>query len=249
MILVRFFEKMECMRTTKLIFGTALLFMFAPGLILAETDVRAEKREQFRKEMQQQRQEAIDRLRVRKDSITNQLKGGKESLQKDLQNKTEELKQNFAADREKFNKDKEARRAALKKQLGEKRAATVDSFFTDMLGKFDSTADQLDEFSHRIDDNLNKAASGGNDVTEERGKLEIAEEKISDAQKALGDVRAKYTDAVRQKNFKNAFSQTQNAVKGITDIFKDAQLKLLNIVSPAADIARSSVATSTSTTR
>lgn len=222
--------------------GSSLVLQFLPIAALAElSDVAQQKREEVKKEIQQKRdafkqevqgkREAVKQeFREKRDALRQEFDQKREALKKEFEQKREALKRDMEKKREEFEAEAEKRKEELKKKLGERHAENIEKFFNKMAEKFEAAIKRLDDLGDRIDSRLNKAEANGKDVKALRDQLAKARGKIQDAQKALADAKAKYTEAAKSTDFKASFAKVRELVKGVERQVKEAHQALVDVI-------------------
>lgn len=185
-----------------------------------------EKRDTLRQELQEKRGELRGKVRERQAAIREEF----QTRLREFQAKREALRQELEEKRAQFRDEREKRVEELKKKVGEKRAERIEQFFKKMLEKFDAAIERLKRFADRIEERINRAEANGKDVTEARAKLLTARERIADAEKALEDAKAQYTEAAKDPDFKAAFKKVREIVHGVVVKLKEAHRALVEVI-------------------
>ena len=150
--------------------------------------------------------------------------------------------------RETFKAEAQKRIDALKKRVGEERAKRIEQFFNQMARKFENAIDRLNGLADRIESRLQKSEEAGNDVSKIKDQLKSARDKISAAETALNDAKAKFKEMANSQNPKEAFKQVKILVQGVAQKIKDAHRALVSVVNSIKGLRLGDKATSTSST-
>ena len=174
----------------------------------------------------------------------------REVFMEDIRTKREAFRDEILKKREVFRAEAQKRRDALKKKLGEERAKRIEQFFGNMVEKFEKAIDRLNSFADRIEERLNKAEKNGKDVAALNVLLTTAREKISGAETALVDAKAKYAEATASnQDFKVAFKKVHEIVKGVVVKVKEAHRALVDVINSTKGLGAEHPATTTPSTR
>jgi len=164
----------------------------------------------------------------------------------ELRGKRAELRDEIAKKREAFREEAQKRRDELKKKLGEVKAKRIEQFFTNMGEKFEKAIDRLGSLADRIEDRLNKAETNGKDVAALKAMLVKAREKITAAETALTDAKAKYAEATASnQDFKVAFRKVHELAKGVTSKMREAHGALVDVINSTKGLGTERPATTT----
>lgn len=189
-----------------------------------------EKRDVLKKEVKEKSEALRGEIKEKNQALREELKKRQEALRMELKDKREALKTELKDKREKFKAEEQARKEELKKKLGEKRGENIERFFNQMVGKFEAAIGRLKDLSDRIASRLNKAEENGRNVVELRAKLAGANDKIAAAERALEDAKAKYAEAVKDKDFKASFRKVREVVAVVHDAVREAHRALVDVV-------------------
>lgn len=222
------------MPKTLSILVTATLMLYVAPLIT---------RAAFHEALQERRATTREEIQSKRDTLRDEVRQRREALKKEFEERRQALRADAERLREKFRQDAQVRRDELKKKLGEKRAERVEQFFTQMLRKFEAAIARLTQLADRIAGRLNEAEARGRDVGALRTQLEQARTKIVEAEKALEDAKAKYTEAAKNPDFKAAFKNVREIVNGVQEKVKDAHKALVDVVNSIKGLGRGTATT------
>ncbi len=244
-------------KTTQFIVSISLAFSMAPWLVSAETATDLPQRKEAVQEEKQQKRDALKQeVEERRDAVKQDFQQRANALKQELQQRKDALKQEFEKKRqefeakrqalqrdlkdkrEKFQEEMKMRKEELKKKLGEKRAENIEKFFNQMTEKIKAAIERLKKSADRIDEHLKKAEARGKDVGELRIKLLAAREKISDAEKALEDAKAKYTEVVKEPDFRISFQKVREVVHALKEKVKIAHRALVDVINSVKGLSR-----------
>lgn len=193
-----------------------------------------EKRDALKEGFQQKRQEVKQDIETRRQEI----KEKREAFHQEVKEKREALHTELKDKRSKFREEVKARKDELKKKLGEKRAERIEAFFQKMADKFEAAIERLKKHADRIAERLDKAEANGKNVAELRTKLAEANNKILEAEKALEDAKAKYTEAAKDPDFKVAFAKVREIVNAVKAKVKEAHRALVDVINSIKGLGR-----------
>jgi len=197
-----------------------------------------QKRDTIKGEPREKRDVFTQEAREKRDAMMQEFKKRQEVFHEQVKEKRDVLHNELKEKREKFMAEMKERKEGLKKKLGEKRAERVEQFFQQMVEKFKNAIERFKNFTDRIAERLNKAEENGKDISELRAKLALANEKILEAEKALEDAKTKYSEAVKEPDFKVAFQRVKEIVRGVTEKVKAAHRALVEVVSSLKGLGR-----------
>lgn len=233
------------------IVGSSLVLQMAPIAVFAafHEGIRPaspreeiqQQREELQKEMQEKRdamkqetREKVDAMKKEtkdtRDAMKEKAMEEREAMKKEMMEKREAMQMERKEKHEQFKAEAEKRKEELKKKLGERRAANIERFFTNMMEKFVAAIDRLTKSAERISDHLDKAEANGRDVVALKEKLTAAEGKIAEAKSALDAARAKYSEAVKNTDFKKAFQDVRTIVKDVAEKVRAAHAALVDVI-------------------
>lgn len=175
-------------------------------------------------------QEKAAQMRSEMQANVQDLRRKMQQQMEDLKAKRQAMGAEIRKQREDFMAAAKARRDALKKQLGIERAQRIESFFNQMVGKFEDAIDRLNGVADKIDTRLASSTANASDIAPLRDKLAAARVKITDAQSALTDAKGKYAEAVKNPDFKIAFQQVRTLIAGVAQKVKDAHRALVEVI-------------------
>lgn len=244
-------------KITHLVINSVVLAGFVPvAAYAAFHDGLLQRKQEIRDEIQQQRENLRQQIQEKRDTLRTELqerraefrgevrevqRAVREEFQarlREFQAKREALRQELEEKRVRFQEERKARVEELKKKVGEKRAERIEQFFQKMLEKFNAAIERLKRFADRIEERINRAEANGRDVTDAKSKLLTAREKIVDAEKALEDAKAKYTEATKDPDFKAAFKKVREIVHGVVAKLKEAHAALVDVITTLKGIGR-----------
>ncbi len=121
-----------------------------------------------------------------------------------------------------FHEGVQERRAETREAIGQKR----DALKQEVRERRDTLKQEFKERSSALKEEF----ENGRDVVDVRSKLLTAREKIADAERALGDAKAKYNEATKNPDFKAAFKKVREVVAGVKEKVKAAHRALVEVV-------------------
>ncbi|OGF64159.1 hypothetical protein A2661_00230 [Candidatus Giovannonibacteria bacterium RIFCSPHIGHO2_01_FULL_45_24] len=170
----------------------------------------------------------------------------RQNIKQEAQQKRQTQMLEAKTKRETFKKEAEQRINALKKRVGEERAKRIEQFFNQMVRKFENAIDRLNGLADRIESRLQKSEEAGHDVSKIKDQLKSARDKISAAETALSDAKAKFKEMTNSQNPKESFRQVKTLVQGVAQKIKEAHRALVGVVNSIKGLRLGNEATSTS---
>ena len=148
----------------------------------------------------------------------------------EIQEKRAEMRAEIKEKRETFQNEAKDRVEAFKKHFGEARAKRIEGFFNNMVRKFGNAIDRLDALADRIKNHLDKLADQGKDTAELNLKLDVAKNKITDAENSLSDAKAKFDAMSLSADHKQSFKDVKILVQSVAKKAKEAHVALVDII-------------------
>ena len=162
-------------------------------------------------------------LRIKEDRALDEERGVKERRAK--------LEDELRAKRDDFRAHAGRREEELKRKLGERKGASIEEFFTRMVGKYENAIGRFNTSAERIEAGLNELESRGADVSDLRTQLTDARAKIIDVETALKDVREKYDQiAGADIEVKAKFAEVRALVRGLSAKVHAAHEALVKVI-------------------
>lgn len=210
--------------------GTSLALQLAPLAVLAQTSTLQERRQALQDELQEKRDALKQGIQQKRDTVKQEVQQRRDTMRQEIEQKREALRAEIEKRREAFKAEAEARREELRKKLGEKRAERIEQFFARMVEKFQNAIERMKKFADRVEARINKAAENGKDVASVREQLASARLKIVEAEKAVEDAKAQYTEAAKDTDFKVAFKKVRDIVHAAAEKMKAAHRALVDVI-------------------
>ncbi len=193
-----------------------------------------EKRDVLKGGFQQKRQEVKEGV----NATQQEMREKRAAFHQEVKEKRETVRTELKEKRDKFREEVRVRKDELKKKLGEKRAERIEAFFQKMVEKFEAAIERLKKHADRIAEHLEKAEANGKSVAEVRVKLSTANNKILEAEKALEDAKAKYTEAAKEPDFRVAFAKVREVIQGVVAKIKEAHRALVDVINSIKGLGR-----------
>lgn len=202
-----------------------------------EKEFIREKRDALKQEVQEKRGVLKESFQQKRQELKGDVKAAQQEIRekgevfrKEVRDKRETLRTELKEKREKFKEEAGIRKEGLKKKLGERRAEKIEAFFQKMVEKFGAAILRLKKHADRIAEHFDKAEANGKNVSESRIKLADANNKILEAEKALEDAKAKYTEAAGEPDFRVAFAKVREVVHAVVEKMKAAHRALVDVI-------------------
>lgn len=175
----------------------------------------------------QKAQQARDEMKVKAEELRKEMR----IRMGELKAKRQEVEAEMKKKREEFKAGMEERKAELKKKLGGQKAQRIEQFFAAMMKKFEEAIDRLKGVADKIENRLTSSTAAAEDVAVLQAKLAVVRAKITEAELALADAKAKYTDAVESSDFRESFKKVNELVRGVAAKVKEAHRALIGVTS------------------
>ena len=163
----------------------------------------------------------------------------------EIQEKRAEMRAEIKEKRETFQNEAKDRVEALKKHFGEARAKRIEGFFNNMVRKFENAIDRLDALADRIKNHLDKLADQDKDTAELNLKLDVAKNKITDAENSLSDAKAKFDAMSLSSDPKQSFKDVKILVQNVAKKIKEAHAALVDVINSMKDASDKATTTPT----
>ena len=191
------------------------------------------------------RQEMKEEVKDMRELFKRELEEKRETILKDREAFREDIEERRASTtaalknkREKFEDESKKRQDALKKKFGEERAKRIEEYFKNMVKKFEEAIRRHVEYSDKIAEFLNKAETNGKDVTELRAKLSVANTTLTEAERALENAKAKYSEVATSTAVRTRFKEVHTLVEGVAEKIRAAHQAFVEVISSTRGLGR-----------
>lgn len=233
----------------KIIYACALfafMFLFGFSLVNAEDSANTDDARKYTKEMTQKEpmkprlinmKEGIDRANNERPSFINNLKERANNLRnkKDRINEEVEEKKADSAEKRQDMQEKLAERKAERQQkLNERAKERITAYVEKIVIRLNAALDRLEKIVERMNSRIakleEKFAGKGLDLSEAKGLLDIAINKISTARENVSKITDLTNEALGTENPKESFGAVREIIQDASSDVKDAHKALVEAI-------------------